>query len=132
MALSITGKPPAPEGFLTWQEWAARLSDFLELQGDAVPNIALASFIAFPRVRGAQQIVNLSAATNLVIPLRTFVAFIQAEGQNVRWRDDGIAPTATVGNLIFAGETLAYRGNFARLKLIEVAPTAILNVEYRS
>lgn len=46
---------------------------------------------------GYQQITNLSSATALTIPAGSTYAVVCAETQGVRWRDDGVAPTATVG-----------------------------------
>jgi len=58
------------------------------------------------------------------------VALIQAETQNVRWRDDGTAPTASVGHILAAGETMFYEGDMNNLKFIEVTTSAKLNVTF--
>jgi hypothetical protein len=80
---------------------------------------------------GYQQITNVSAAVGLTIPVGTAFALIQAESQNVRWRDDGTDPTATVGMVLMAGSTLEYDGSsFASIKFIEVAASAKLNISY--
>lgn len=80
---------------------------------------------------GYQQIANLSAATALTIPTGATLAFIQAEGQNIRWRDDGTNPTATVGMLIYAdSEPLYYTGTLASLRLIQATATATANISY--
>jgi len=79
---------------------------------------------------GYQQITNLSAATGLTIPVGATVALIQAETQDVRWRDDGTAPTASVGMIIGAGTTLPYTGNLYAIKLIQATASAKLNISY--
>jgi hypothetical protein len=80
---------------------------------------------------GYEQITSLSSAATLTVPAGTQFAMIQAESQNVRWRDDGTAPTASVGMILAAGSTLEYDGSsFASLKFIEVAASAKLNVTY--
>lgn len=80
---------------------------------------------------GYQQVTSLSAAVGLTIPAGTQVALVQAESQSVRWRDDGTNPTATVGMVLGAGETLEYdSGKIGALKFIEVAASAKLNVSY--
>lgn len=80
---------------------------------------------------GYEQITSLSSAAGLTIPVGTSVALIQAESQNVRWRDDGTNPTSTVGSLLMAGSTLEYdAADFGSLKFIEVAASAKLNVSY--
>lgn len=52
---------------------------------------------------------------------------LQAEVTNVRWRDDGVAPTATVGMLIPAGQDFWYTGGPRRLSVIGVDGNSILN-----
>lgn len=81
---------------------------------------------------GYEQVTSLSSAAALAaVPAGAAVALIQAESQNVRWRDDGTNPTTTVGSILPAGSTLQYdAGSFARLKFIEVAASAKLNVSY--
>ena len=79
---------------------------------------------------GYQQITNLSAATGLTIPVGATVALIQAETQDVRWRDDGTAPTASVGMIIGAGTTLPYTGNLSAIMLIQATASAKLNISY--
>jgi hypothetical protein len=79
---------------------------------------------------GYQQITSLSASTALTIPAGAKRAIIQAETQDVRWRDDGTAPTASVGMVISAGDRLAYTGSLAAIRFIEAAASAKLNISY--
>ena len=54
-------------------------------------------------------------------------------GQRVsvlEWRDDGTAPTATVGMLLPAGAELRYTGALAALRLIQASAGATVNVSY--
>ena len=46
---------------------------------------------------GYQQITSLTASTALTVPAGATLAVIVPESQSVRWRDDGVAPTASVG-----------------------------------
>ena len=63
---------------------------------------------------GYQQITSLSAATGLTVPqtdlnglnARPSIALITPETQAVRWRDDDVNPTASVGMPLAAGVTL--------------------------
>lgn len=55
-------------------------------------------------------------------------AFIIAETQAVRWRDDGTAPTATVGVPLAAGVAFGYDGDLRKLQFIGQAGQAIVNV----
>jgi len=85
----------------------------------------------YTKAVGYQQLTSVPTTTALTVPAGTRMALIQAEAQNVRWRDDGTASTATVGMRLFAGETLRYdAGQIAALQFIQETGTAILNVSY--
>jgi len=77
--------------------------------------------------QGYHQITDLSSAVGLNAKNGRF-ALIQAVGQNVRWRDDGAAPTAAVGMILHAGETFPYYGDIKAIRFIETAASAELNV----
>ena len=95
---------------------------------------------AITSVAGYQQITNLTAAVGLTVPQRDTsglvgtprIAIITPEGKGVRWRDDGTAPTATVGMPLAAGVTLQYDGDLSQIKFIEQEATAKLNISYYS
>ena len=82
------------------------------------------------RPLGYEQLTGIVAATSLAsIPADSVYALIQAEGGNIRFRDDGVDPTASVGMLLVDGavyETTHYK-NF---KAIEVSGTPVVNVNY--
>lgn len=80
--------------------------------------------------KGFEQLADLSAAAALTPPDGAAFALLNAEGENVRWRDDGEDPTATVGMLIVAGVDVTYQGNLANIRFIEVTAGATLNVSY--
>lgn len=81
---------------------------------------------------GFQQITSLSSAANLTMPTNAdpTYALIQAETKDVRWRDDGTSPTASVGMVLAAGASLRYDGDLRKIKFIETAASAKLNVSY--
>jgi len=79
---------------------------------------------------GYQQITSLSASTGLTVPSGATLALVVPETENVRWRDDGTAPTASVGMPIFVGASLSYDGDLNRIRFIEEAASAKLNVSY--
>ena len=87
---------------------------------------------------GYQQITSLSSATNLTIPQTTpnglnakpVFALIVAEGQAVRWRDDGTLPSASVGMPLAVGIPLQYDGDLTNIKFIEQVGGAKLNISY--
>lgn len=56
------------------------------------------------------------------------VAVIQALNQNIRWRDDGTDPTANTGQRLHAGETFLYTGDLRKIKFIQEAAGAELNI----
>ena len=87
---------------------------------------------------GYQQITALSSAAALTVPTQdkqgntkqpTF-ALIVAETQGVRWRDDGTAPTASVGMPLAVGVPLQYDGNLKGIQFIEQAASAKINISY--
>ena len=79
---------------------------------------------------GYQQITSLSSATGLTPPQGATLALIVPESQNVRWRDDGTNPTASVGMPIFVGASLSYDGDFNKIKFIEESASAKINVSF--
>ena len=97
--------------------------------GEAGDALKVAGAILVPL--GYAQDTTISAATALpTVPAATTVALIQAEGANIRWRDDGQDPTASVGTLLGAGCSFWYRGTFAAFKIIQVSSGGVLNVTY--
>lgn len=89
---------------------------------------------------GYRQITDLSSAVGLTLTLpvttpdgltcRPSFALITPETQNVRWRDDGVDPTASVGMPLAAGVTLQYDGDLSKIKFIEQTASAKLNISY--
>jgi len=59
-------------------------------------------------------------------------ALIVAEGAAVRWRDDGTAPTASIGMPLAVGVPLQYDGDLNKIRFIQQAATGIINVSYYS
>jgi hypothetical protein len=62
----------------------------------------------------------MSAGANLAV--------IQAETQNVRYRDDLTNPTAAIGMLILTTAPLIYDGSLEDIRFIAAAAGAVLNV----
>jgi hypothetical protein len=84
---------------------------------------------------GYQQITSLSAAAGLSVPSDpskppATMAVIIPEGQTVRWRDDGVSPTALVGMPLIADAALVYGGDLTSIRFIETVSGAKLNVSY--
>lgn len=80
--------------------------------------------------KGYQQITVLTGSTALTVPAGSRYALISVEAQAVRYRDDAVAPTATVGMPLPVGATLRYDGDLAAIRFIEQAAGGRLNVSY--
>jgi hypothetical protein len=87
---------------------------------------------------GYQQIATLTASTGLTVPqtdlnglaCKPSIAIITSEGTAIRWRDDDVAPTASVGMPLAAGATLQYDGDLSKIKFIEQTASAKINISY--
>lgn len=79
---------------------------------------------------GYQQITSLSSSTALTVPTGATMALIIADTQGVRWRDDGTAPTASVGMPLAVGVSLSYDGDLKAIRFIQQAASATLNISY--
>lgn len=90
------------------------------------------NFNAFgSKPRGFEQVADLSASVGLTPPAAgASFAVINAEAQNVRWRDDGEDPTSTVGMLLLKDTEFTYQGDLSAIRFIETAAGASLNVSY--
>jgi hypothetical protein len=79
---------------------------------------------------GYQQITSLSSAQALTVPSGATMALIAPETKDVRWRDDGTAPTASVGMPLVVGTTLNYDGDLKRIRFIQTDTSAAINISY--
>jgi len=71
-----------------------------------------------------------SASALPAIPPKARIALIQAEGDSLRWRDDGTNPTTSVGMILATGETFLYIGDLSRIKIVESSTNSTVNVSY--
>lgn len=80
---------------------------------------------------GYQQLTSIAASTALTVPAGATCALLQAEGQIVRLRDDGTAPTASVGVELAVGAVpFPYCGALSAILVIQATSGGILNVLY--
>lgn len=87
---------------------------------------------------GYEQITGLSSVKGLTVPsvdlnglaCKPTLALIVAESTAVRWRDDDVDPTGTVGMPLATGVTLQYDGDLSKIRFIEQAASSKLNVTY--
>src|SRR5882724_12627220 len=84
---------------------------------------------------GFQVLSNLPVSTTLAVPAGAAFAKICVEGVAVRYRDDGVAPTATVGmplapllSLTSQPGCMQYAGTLSALQFIQQAPGASMDV----
>lgn len=104
---------------------------------------ALPLYAQTPTVRyvplGYQQITLSGGATFLTVPTEAsgtqgpVCAIISVETAAVRYRDDGTAPTASVGfplAVTGANQPLTYCGQLSAIQFIQQAGSATLNVLY--
>lgn len=80
---------------------------------------------------GYQQISSFSTAQKWNVPVGTTLALVQCETNAIRWRDDGPAPTATVGYPLAIGSELSYDANgWATMQFIPQTGNAVLDIIY--
>lgn len=87
---------------------------------------------------GYQQITSLASATGLNVPTLSpegltcspSLAIIVPEGASIRWRDDGVDPTAAIGMPVSVGSTLEYDGDLSKVRFIQQSAGAVLNIVY--
>ncbi len=64
------------------------------------------------------------------IPNGSTSVVIYVESAGIRWRDDGTAPTSSVGNPIAAGQAFVYSGALPKLQFIGQTGSPTVNVTY--
>lgn len=77
------------------------------------------------------QIADLDTPQALAMPRNVNYVMIQAQDADVRYRDDGIVPTAAIGLILYAGDPpTKFAGSIKLLRFIQVTATAKLNIRY--
>lgn len=72
----------------------------------------------------------VSASCTGGVPQNTVAAVIVVETANIRWRDDGTAPTTTVGMLMLSGSSLYYQGNLTTLQTVAVSGSPVVDISF--
>lgn len=81
------------------------------------------------------QTISLTTGTvsSLTVPTGAKIAYITADTQAARWRDDGTAPTSAAGMMLATGNPpLIYGGRLSAIQFIAASSGAILSVSYYS
>lgn len=82
---------------------------------------------------GYQQLsVTSASAVNLTVPNASRIAEICLEANQMRYRDDGTAPTTSAGMPVTASQTpcFQYSGNLVAIQFIAVITASTLDVSY--
>jgi hypothetical protein len=77
-----------------------------------------------------QTLTLTSVAQGLTVPQGTVWASLCLEVGNARWRDDGVAPTATVGQPLLAGQCMQYAGPFNAFQMIAQTGSPVATISY--
>jgi hypothetical protein len=80
---------------------------------------------------GSGLTLNVTYGVTNTVPASAKQALIQAStlgGQALVWRDDGVAPTSTVGMVINSGDSILYQGTLSQFQVIQQAAGAIANI----
>jgi hypothetical protein len=93
-----------------------------------VPNTYTAP--GYHKPLGYQQITVGAAAGGLTVPEGAYWCLIIPETQAIRWRDDGVDPTAAIGMPLAVAQPLEYSGDLATFKYFRQVAGAIINVVY--
>lgn len=71
---------------------------------------------------------TIDSAKNVDFPPGATRVLLRCETQSVRWRDDGVDPTAAIGMLMLAADApFLYTGNPSQLKVMSASAGAILH-----
>lgn len=78
---------------------------------------------------GFQLVASFSTSTGFTPPATSTVCFIQAEGNSVRYRTDGVAPTSSTGALLSTGVQLQLTASLTTVKFIPTTGSSTLDVD---
>ena len=80
---------------------------------------------------GYQKLTGLDTAKALTVPAGARLALLRTEGQDIRFRGDGVAPTASEGLLLKTTDGLfPYTGDLSNFRAIETTASATLFICY--
>lgn len=81
--------------------------------------------------KGYEQ-VTVTSAAGLTVPAGAIFAYLSADSDPIRWRDDGTDPTATVGTLLRKTDPpFLFRGDLSAIRFIDDgSTTSKLSVSY--
>jgi len=71
---------------------------------------------------------TLSALIGASLPSGARLVYIEPESGDIRFRDDGTAPTASTGIRVYSGVAWPYNGNLSSIELIAVSAVTVATV----
>lgn len=81
---------------------------------------------------GCHQLASFSTSTSLTVDTGATFAAGSVEGNSVRYRDDGVAPTASVGIVLAAGANFYFSENLSNMQFIPTTGSATIDYcDYR-
>lgn len=104
----------------------------MAIERDVQPGVVHGTIERNVNPKGDELISDLSTVKELTVPEGAEVALIQAQVQNVRFRDSGDDPTSSVGIQIPAGQSFYYTGLLSAVKLIAETAGAEAFISYYS
>ena len=125
-AVSVSGLTPETTYYLHYVH-----DDASSNESNVVNSSSFTTEVAPAGLAVYEQITGLSTAKSTSVPIGyKKAAIIHCSGQAIRWRDDGVAPTANVGMHLPIGQPLVYNGNLHALQFIEVVAGATVDIKY--
>lgn len=87
---------------------------------------------AIPTVLSGFQNISVTTAQALTVPSGASHALLTVDtgGGNIRFREDGTNPTASIGLLVQAGAAVELT-NLANVRIVSTTGTTVVNVSYR-
>lgn len=90
-----------------------------------------ANYLAESALGYQQLTIDATTAQTLTVPAGTTLVLISPETQAIRVRDDGTAPTSSVGYPVPVGGEMRYTGKSpTAIKIIGQVASAVVNVLY--
>ena len=90
----------------------------------------VAPIYLYVSVGSSQMGLSVATATGLTVPVGATIAQICVEGAGVRYRDDGVAPTASVGMPAAPGACFQYSGPLSVVQFIAQSGSPTIDVLY--
>jgi len=86
--------------------------------------------LGFCQIAVSTAVTLSSACANY--PSNSNAIVVVVETAAVRWRDDGTAPTSSVGMFLDIGSTLTYMGDISKVQFVAVSGSPVIDVSFYS